>query len=92
MKIITLWRILFAVSALIWTRKVEREMATVAEAIAAVGEAATTERAEVLTALGALKTEIQALKDQIANGTQVSDEQLTALLDSVNGILKPEDV
>jgi hypothetical protein len=43
-----------------------------------------------VAAVGALKVEIQALKDQIASGIIVTPEQLDALAEAVDGIFTPE--
>lgn len=60
----------------------EKIMTTVTELSAkldALDEAITQERTEVVNALTGLKGEIQTLKDQIAAGTPVSQEQLDAI-------------
>jgi flagellar hook-associated protein FlgK len=57
-------------------------MATLQE----VQDAVAAEAAEVTAKVNELMAEIQALKDQIANGTGVTPEDLDALLASVNAI------
>lgn len=69
----------------------ERHMATLQETLTAAAETAAAERAEVLSALGVLKDTIQALRDQIANGVEVTDEQLSGLLSNITGIYNAED-
>lgn len=88
--ITTLWLSAMTVAALLWKRKVEKTMATLSEAIDAVVATAETEKVEVQAALGVLKSEIEALREQIANGVQVTDAQLSTLLNSVNGIYTAE--
>lgn len=67
-------------------------MATITEAIEAVKQAATEEREEVRVALEGLKTTIDDLREQLAGGTAVTDEQLQEFKDAVEGVLHPEDI
>lgn len=60
-------------------------MITVAE----IKQAAADEAAEVAARVGALEAEVQALKDQIAGGQIVTEEQMADLLASVKGIFTP---
>lgn len=60
----------------------EKLMATLQE----VKDAIAAEKAEVLAGVGALNDQIQALKDQIANGDPVTPEDLDALVSSVHDI------
>jgi predicted nucleic acid-binding Zn-ribbon protein len=53
-------------------------------------EAIAAERAEVQGALASLKTEIQALKDQIASGSPVTPADLDNLIAAVKDISEPQ--
>lgn len=67
-------------------QRMEQLMATVDQLIEAVAN----EKAEVQEKLNALQNEIQALKDQIANGGTVTEEQLESVLSAVQNIFVPE--
>lgn len=65
-------------------------MATLEEVQAkleAINLAITEERSEVQTLLGGLRDQIQALQDQIASGTVVTQEQLDGLAASADAIV-----
>lgn len=68
------------------TRRSNETMATLQD----VQEKIAAEKAQVAAAVESLKTEIQALKDQIGSDVIVTPEQLDALADAVDGIFAPE--
>lgn len=67
----------------------EKIMATLKDVQDALDQAAkdaTAEKAEVATAIADLNTQIQALKDQIANGSAVTAADLDGLVTKIQGI------
>ncbi len=60
-------------------------MATKQEVLDAIAE----EKAQVVSAVNDLNTQIQALKDQIANGTPVTSEDLDQIVSAVHDIFVP---
>lgn len=62
-----------------------RLMATVQE----LQEAVAAERAEVTERITALQAEVQALRDEIANGGSITEEQLDGVLVNIKNIFVP---
>jgi hypothetical protein len=66
-----------------------KTMPTVAELKTAVADAVGQEAAEVAARLKALEDEVVALKEQIANGTAISQADIDDVLTSIRGIFTP---
>lgn len=69
--------------------RLEAKMATIEEAVQAVKDTAALEKAQVEGRLSELAAEIQALRDQIANGGVVTDAQMAELKSAVENIFVP---
>jgi len=70
-------------------RKLRREiMATKQEVLDAIAS----EKAQVLEAVESLNVQIQALKDQLAAGTPITDADLDEIVTAVNDIFIPPSV
>lgn len=63
-------------------------MATKADVLQAIAD----EKAQVTTAVEDLNTQIQALKDQIANGIPVTPDDLDEIVTAVHDIFVPPEV
>jgi hypothetical protein len=55
--------------------------------VAELQETVNTEQQEISNALGLLNTEIESLKAIIAQGSGVTDEQIQAVIDNIDGII-----
>lgn len=66
--------------------RLEAKMATVEEAVQAVKDEAAAEKAEVGAKVAALDARVAELEAQLANGAQVTPEQLAEMRSAIQGI------